>query len=129
MSKRFRNLRRGLRLESLEPRRMMAGNVAVTYSGGAVDIAGDLQDNAIELGYDSLGRLEIRGVDNTTVNGYGSYSVANFQSIGVALSGGDDRLTVNPPPGTTFTCQATCWSTWGRAPTGSTWRTWTFKAS
>lgn len=67
-----RSNRRRLTCQALETRKMMAGDVSVdpVYSGAVFDlsIVGDSENNSIEV-VQNGSQLEIRGLDNTLING------------------------------------------------------------
>ncbi|MBN00574.1 MAG: hypothetical protein CMJ77_15775 [Planctomycetaceae bacterium] len=86
-----------LRLESLEQRDMLAGDVAVSISNGDLRVHGDSDDNALVIASTEEG-IRLSGEDGTLVNG-SSEPLILFAEEGsipddlhVALGSGGDRL-------------------------------------
>src|SRR5262245_35412351 len=83
-------------LESLESRRLLAGNVTVTLAAGLATITGDNKSNQLEIVFDAnTFDLSVGGLSGTTVNG-GTAPV----SIGIAgvkgeTGNGDDLVKVH----------------------------------
>ena len=93
--------RRRFGVERLEEKRPMAGDVAVMFSGGTLEIQGDDLDNAISVVQAPNGTLTIRGVADangvaTTVNGRASVSFASasIQNAQIKMAGGNDTVVV-----------------------------------
>ena len=92
-----------LRVESLEKRLLMAGNVTVSQSGADLIIQGDNSDNSLEvIGTGVAGQFVVVGEPsvaggtaiNGVVNGAQTFNgVTN--DITIKLAGGDDFLIVN----------------------------------
>ena len=80
-------------IDSLEQRRMMAGDVHVQLRGDHLIVTGDAEGNAVNIGLDSHGNVEVRATPNygTTVHG-GSTGMINgsINKISVRSKGGDD---------------------------------------
>ncbi len=55
-------------IENLENRSLLAGNVIASLRGGHLTITGDNADNAIEIAVEN-GNVQVRGLNDTTVNG------------------------------------------------------------
>jgi hypothetical protein len=98
------NRRRGLRFESLESRRMMAGNVTATKIGGDLVIVGDELGNSVRVyqqgasTYEVVGRITELAAD-TLVNGQDTSSAGvSFNgitgSIRMDTHGGLDRIWI-----------------------------------
>ncbi|WP_158521028.1 peptidylprolyl isomerase [Fuerstiella marisgermanici] len=87
------------RMERLEDRMMLAGNVTAQFIGQNAFVSGDDAANSVEILVDG-GNLIARGTDGTTINGSaddfvlrtGSASLG--RSLFVSLGGGDDALTM-----------------------------------
>ena len=56
------------RLEHLESRCLLAGNVTAVFNGQNAFVTGDTADNSIEIEVED-GNVVVRGLDNTTING------------------------------------------------------------
>lgn len=92
-SKRFR-------LEALERRTMLAGDVSVTLDDGDLVIIGDDNDNHVIIEGAAGGAVTISTNDDTTfffngVEQNGPFVVGGFDSIVVDLNAGNDHLHVN----------------------------------
>jgi hypothetical protein len=92
--------------ESLENRRLMSGNVSVTFTGGLLSIIGDNKANQIDVeGGTNLSGVTVTGFNGTTVNGQPSV----FTNTGlppdtrISLGNGDDVVVVHPASGVTPT--------------------------
>jgi len=94
--------KKGLRVESLEVRAMMAGDVKVTVNDGVLKIVGDYKANGVEVTQLANGNYEVSGItwggSATKING--STSPKEFAAhyvrddIRVDLGSGDDALRV-----------------------------------
>ncbi len=84
---------RKLRLEQLETRRLLAGNVSVTQQGNTLLVRGDNLAN--EIGIFSAGGddFTVVGVD-TTVNGDDERTFSGILNFNIDLRGGDDFLSI-----------------------------------
>ena len=104
-SQRHANRRGGrqLRLESLERRLPLAGNVTAAILGGSLVITGDLDDNDITLDDDGApGRVEITPNGTTTLNGVATPQT--FQAthdIRLRMGDGNDTVDFNGSGGST----------------------------
>ncbi len=95
--------RKRLRLESLEARRLLAGNVGVDVVEGNLLIRGDRLSNGIEVRQlqDGSGAFVIRGLisedgEVTTVNGEASVTVDGVTgNVQARMGAGDDVLYVH----------------------------------
>jgi hypothetical protein len=85
---------RCLGLESLETRRVMAGNVSASLVGDDLVITGDANANDIRI-HQVLGKLVVEGLNGTTVNGDDKDKFAVDGDVRVDLNGGLDKLTVD----------------------------------
>jgi hypothetical protein len=100
--------RKGLVLERLEGRQLLAGDVTAHVEGGMLILSGDDADNAITLTYESTTqKYQVTGRDAggspTTVNGLDTSlpeNVVEFsgvRSVYVGLNGGNDDFDVGSP--------------------------------
>jgi hypothetical protein len=83
-----------LRLEPLEQRLLLDGNVTVEFFGSQVIVTGDDYSNGLEIQYDS-GSLEFTGVGGTTVNGTGgtvAWPMAEVSGVYISMAGGSDYV-------------------------------------
>jgi hypothetical protein len=88
------NLFRPLRIEPLEGRALLAGDVTVTLAGTTLTITGDASANEVEITPGaSVGEYVITGLNNTIINGP-SLIVDPFNLIDVDLEGGSDVFTI-----------------------------------
>ena len=91
-----RNNRRPLRTESLETRKLMAGDVLVEFTGGDLKITGD--DSANEIRLVEVGEsLEVRGVGTTQINGNNapfSIPTAAIDDVMIETGRGDDNVQI-----------------------------------
>ena len=92
--------RRLARLESLEAREMLAGDVSAVVVGGKLKISGDGQSNGVELTAGEInGSYVIRGLAHdgaTTINGLESVTVSNVtQKVKFDMAAGDDLVVMN----------------------------------
>jgi hypothetical protein len=98
MNSRQRVTRR-LKLENLENRTMLAGDVAVSVVQGNLKIEGDIQANEIAVTDLGGGQVEVAGQNGTTINGQaGPLTFASvLRSVKIELKEGDDvvRFTGN----------------------------------
>jgi hypothetical protein len=94
-NKRSRNkLFRPLRIEPLEGRALLAGDVTVTLAANTLTIIGDASANEVEITPGaSVGEYVITGLNNTIINGP-SLIVDPFNLIEVDLEGGSDIFRV-----------------------------------
>ena len=88
MTLRLKKQNRSTSYQSLEDRRLLAGDVTV-FESDNLYIRGDRFDNQFEVVANG-DQLEIRGLDGTTINGEDSYVVANttVTEFGVSFVGG-----------------------------------------
>lgn len=89
-----------LKLEALESREVLAGNVSVFVQGSVLFVLGDNRDNGVEIRQSGIDTYQVRGLHHggsaTTING--STGTRTFNAVGddvfVSLSGGNDRVDV-----------------------------------
>jgi hypothetical protein len=105
-SRRLMSPRTILRLEALEDRTLLSGNVLAYWDAnipGQLDIKGDNGNNSIAIYQTAPGVLHVAGIvnlgpppDATTVNGVPSqdFALSSITSINVALQGGKDTVNV-----------------------------------
>ena len=93
--KRLRNkVHRPLRLEPLEGRALLAGDVTVTLAANTLTITGDASANIVEITPGAgVGEYVITGLNNTIINGP-SLIVDPFNLIEVDLEGGSDVFRI-----------------------------------
>jgi|GEM_PF-5590593 len=83
-----------LRLEPLEQKNLLAGDVAVSLVGGDLFITGDAGDNLVQVTHNdslaspSIGEVSIEGLFGTTINGGASLDYSVTGNIYVDLSAG-----------------------------------------
>jgi hypothetical protein len=107
---------RKLRIEALERRAMLAGNVTVSVSGGTLNIRGDGEDNAIFVSEVEQGVYAVVGFDDlegnpTFVNGdeNGVVVIGGVtRDINIDLKGGDDLLAIGNDEGDLLDLIAEC---------------------
>lgn len=85
---------RPLGLESLEARRVMAGNVTASIVGGDLVITGDNAANDVRI-HQNLGKLVVEGLNGTRINGDNKDRFPADVDVRVDLNGGLDKLTVD----------------------------------
>jgi len=88
-------------LQSLEPRRMLAGNVTVTYDPdtgfyGTLSITGDNKANQFIIAVGSRDTT-IRGLNGTTVNGFSGGSINTLPDLVIDTGNGDDDVEIVDP--------------------------------
>ena len=87
------------RVDSLESRRLLSGDVLVKVLYGKLVALGDNQDNAIVINDDGLaaGQLRVTASGGTTINGSAEPLVLSGVTRGIAahLRGGNDSVTVD----------------------------------
>jgi len=91
------NRRSRLRMEQLEQRSVMAGDVTVSLSGNVVKITGDGDLNDIIITGAPNGEITVEsGSDATTINGLTDpVNVATQSDLRIVMNGGDDIVTFN----------------------------------
>lgn len=87
------------RLESLEHRLLMAGDVSVAVRSGDLTVRGDAEDNQVYVAPSPLGGIRVAGRDGTTINGA---AFVDFRRVrdGVSIrmtQGGEDQITIAGP--------------------------------
>ena len=105
-NKKCLNTQRNLRIEAMEERRMMAGDVAVDIIDGELKIDGDAAGNAVQVSQLQNGDLEIRGLSKdgglTRINGnFNPFTIPaeHVQSMDINMGDGDDDLYLNTNSG------------------------------
>lgn len=83
---------RRLRLESLEPRLALSGNVTVDFTAGVLQVTGDAEDNQVQLVSDGT-NIAILGIE-TTITGPASVNRAATTTINIVLAEGDDNIAL-----------------------------------
>ena len=86
---------RTLKYEHLEDRAMMAGNVCAAFTNGNLCITGDKCDNQICVRQCSDGKVEIRGLCGTKINGCECVTVCNVCAIKCDLKDGCDYVKIH----------------------------------
>jgi hypothetical protein len=100
MKRNFYHNRRRLRLEQLEPRQLLAGDVTVSVVGGTLFINGDSGDNSISISAtanaDEFTISSNDGGDTTINGGAGPVTLGGATGgIDISLSDGNDWLEFN----------------------------------
>ncbi len=100
--RRTRRLRsaRQLSAETLETRRLLAGDVEIFARRGDLFVTGDRADNSVEIRVESSGDVVAEGLDGTTVNGsQGPVVILEGgvvpDDMRVRLGSGDDTLLID----------------------------------
>ncbi len=85
-----------LRLESLESRITMAGDVAASLSDETLSLRGDAAANSVRITQDASASILIEGLDGTRINGAAQvrYDGAGLEKTDLRLFGGNDRLEI-----------------------------------
>ncbi len=85
-----------LRMESLENRIALAGDVVAALEGSLLVVAGDNLANELSITQNAAGDVTLLGLNGTTVNGLSSLTLANplLNSAEIRMEGGNDKLTV-----------------------------------
>lgn len=88
-----------LRVENLEARQMMAGDVNAFAIGRYLYITGDQASNGIAIVDDGAGNLNVTGLDQggsaTTVNGGASETFVKIKDIVISMGKGDDAVAIS----------------------------------
>src|SRR5271166_678618 len=90
-----------LRLESLETRALLSGNVSAVFQQATSEIVikGDTNNNAIVITQNSDGTVTVAGTHGTTINNNTTpvtlASGANVESIDLTFKDGNDSVTLN----------------------------------
>ncbi|MGE5611529.1 MAG: hypothetical protein ACM359_19925, partial [Bacillota bacterium] len=86
------------RIESLEPRQLLSGNVTAWISGASLHVLGDRADNQLVLASDptSRGGMVLSG-NGTTINGQGNaFPLTNaVRDVRIYLGDGDDSIEIS----------------------------------
>lgn len=86
--------RQGLSYQSLEGRRLLAGNVTVALSGSTLVVTGDNLANQIEVSQDASGEVLFTGLDSTTINGQTELTFTQaFERSRFQLNDGADEVS------------------------------------
>ena len=80
--------------ESLESRRLLAGDVTVFARGDDVIVRGDNADNSISIFVASSNQIRIRGVAGTTVNGSSETTVRLEDDLRIDLRNGANTIVL-----------------------------------
>lgn len=87
--------RRILHVESLETRRLLAGNVTARVLGGSLVVRGDALDNQVLIRQLAPDRFRVEGLGGTTVGGQAFLDLRSVRNnIDVDLGSGNDALGV-----------------------------------
>lgn len=94
MSKKARNYRPNL--ESLEARKLMAGDVVAALEGSFLRVEGDNFGNQVAISQTALGDVVIAGQNGTTINGLPSVRFVRPQinALELRMEGGNDVVTL-----------------------------------
>ncbi|MCC6510240.1 MAG: hypothetical protein IT423_14135 [Pirellulaceae bacterium] len=95
MKRAVKNFRRP-RLESLELRQLMAGDVAVALEGSLLRIEGDALDNQIVVAQSAAGDVVVSGQNGTLINGLPSVRFVRpaLNAMEVRMEAGNDTVTM-----------------------------------
>ena len=87
---------RRLAVESLEDRRLLAGNVLATLRAGDLVLRGDAADNQIQVARLTTGVYRVQGLAGTTVNGQATFDAGTgVRDVDVRMQqGGSDQFTI-----------------------------------
>lgn len=85
---------RTVRFESLEDRKLMAGNITASVVNEELVLTGDGLGNAVEVHQTALNLYKVKGVDGKTINGKSDKSFSFKAGIVVDLKGGDDKFEI-----------------------------------
>ncbi len=93
---RSQNRNRLARVESLENRQLLAGDVLASLEGSLLKIEGDVLDNQIAINQAANGNVTVVGLTGTLVNGRNSVTFRNPQlnAMEVRMGGGSDTVTM-----------------------------------
>lgn len=84
--------------QSLEDRRLLAGDVTVFQSEDIAYLRGDRADNQVEITANDDGQVVIRGLEDTTINGESEFVLESENStigrLGIHMGPGNDLLSV-----------------------------------
>lgn len=83
-------------LESLEPRLMLSGNVSLD-TGEVLQLRGDGGDNAVRIGPGGRGKLLVKGLAGTTINGrpFVRINANDIEKVDIKLFAGNDTLIIH----------------------------------
>ena len=88
--------KQGLSYQTLEGRRLLAGNVSVGLSGSTLVVTGDDLSNQIEVSQNANGDVLFTGLDSTTINGQTEFTFAQtFSRSRFQLNDGADEVSFN----------------------------------
>jgi hypothetical protein len=87
---------RRMNMESLESRKLMAGDIAVALEGQLLSLRGDNLSNQVVVTQNAAGTVTISGQNGTTINGLPSVRLINPQlnALEVRMEDGDDSVTL-----------------------------------
>jgi len=103
------NRRHAPRIDSLEPRRLLSGNVTVTADADLnAQLIGDKRNNAIVITLDSSGGYLVSGVNGTTVNGVPAVVIntPSAMNFNIDLGSGNDQISFDGVTSGAFATQA-----------------------
>lgn len=85
-----------LMVESLESRRLMAGDVSVALEGSFLRVEGDNLDNQIAISQTVAGDVVVAGQNGTLINGLASVRFVRpaLNAMEVRMEGGNDTVTL-----------------------------------
>ncbi len=97
-SKQSRNGRE-LRVEALECRWLLDGNVTVGLRSGLLVVSGDSLDNQVEISQPTPGTFRVEGLEGTTVNGQEFREITGLvRNLTIQLrQGGEDHVVIQGP--------------------------------
>jgi hypothetical protein len=87
-----KNQNRSVRLETLETRNLMAGNITASVVNDELVLNGDNLANQVEVHQTAGNLFKVKGLNGTTINGKADKSFIFQKGIRVDLKGGDDHF-------------------------------------
>jgi hypothetical protein len=91
-----KRINRLAKLESLERRQQMAGDVSALLEGQLLKIEGDNLSNQVVVAQNALGHVTVTGQNGTRINGQTAIRFLNPQlnAMEIRMEGGDDAVTL-----------------------------------
>ncbi|MDB2686629.1 peptidylprolyl isomerase [Mariniblastus sp.] len=88
--------RRSFCYQSLESRRLLAGNISIALAGDVLVVTGDELANQVNVAQNASGQVTFTGLDSTTVNGLTEFTFSDtFDRTRFELNGGADEVFAN----------------------------------